>query len=493
MASLDFDNDNLFDFEDEYFSLMAMGLYDSGMLEQTKQSFLETRHFCREVLNPHVLEEDWKNAADPKYLSWGLLRLAAQNGQLTNFIPPFLGGTASGSIAIIGPIVEEQAAVDTAYCGLLGGHGLGLVALMMTFNFRVLQEIANKTVASVNSEKPYVIDCAITEPSAGTDVEEVELYPKAKLMCQAKKVPGGAILNGRKCFISEGHMATDHFILMPFDLKDPVNNYGAFLVHNNSKGFSVGHKFIKMGHRAAAVSELIFEDCFVPDKDIVMSPDEFPEQKYRGQFALLLEMVLGLTRVAVGAMGAGNARGSFERALAVAKTEKHKGRTLINQQWAQEILTNMYKNVIIARGVYMEASFANMVNLSLPGVKSMPAITRTKFMKNLFQNDWFKKIFHSAWLRKKSLDGVLGMDADARSRIQFMSSMAKVVGSDMAMENGHLAVEFLGRSGLRHDMGIEKGYRDAKLLQIFEGTNQLNRLNIFKHKVARHVPGVEVF
>ncbi len=91
------------------------------------------------------------------------------------------------------------------------------------------------------------------------------------------------------------------------------------------------------------------------------------------------------------------------------------------------------------------------------------------------------------------MEGMMSMEDAARSRIQYMASMAKVVGTDMAMENGHLAVEFLGRAGLRHDHGIEKGFRDAKLLQIFEGTNQLNRLNIFKHSIGRRLPGVEVF
>jgi len=85
----------------------------------------------------------------------------------------------------------------------------------------------------------------------------------------------------------------------------------------------------------------------------------------------------------------------------------------------------------------------------------------------------------------------MGEDEDAR--VQFMASLAKVVGSDMAMENCHLAIEFLSKAGIRHDQGVEKIFRDAKLLQIFEGTNQLNRLNIFKHQFCRRLPGVDVF
>jgi len=493
MKCPDFDRDNLFDFDDHYFSLMALEKYDPKLIAIVRQNWLKTRQFCKEHLAPYILSEDKKNASDPNHISWDLLRLAGRHGRLTVYIPKFLGGSSLGSPFLMLPDVEEEAAVDTGYSGMLGGHGLGLTALMMSLNLRILQQVANKITVNEKSEKPYVIDCAITEPTAGTDVEEVELYPKARLTCQAKKVAGGVVLNGRKVFISTGHMASDHIVLMPFDLKDPINNYGGFLVPGNSKGFSLGRKERKMGHLISTVSELIFEDCFVPDENIIMSTLEFPEFKDRDQFQLVLEMVLGITRTAVGAMGTGNARGSFERVLALAKKTKYRGRTLVNQQWAQAMLTNMFMNAMMARSVYLEATFAILTNIESTLSRSIPSFMNTEFMKKMFNTTLYKKIFHSRWLRKLMIRRILDTPLENRARIQFMSSMAKVVGSDMAMENGHLAVEFLSRAGLRHDKGIEKGFRDAKLLQIFEGTNQLNRLIMFKHYIARHIPGVEVF
>jgi alkylation response protein AidB-like acyl-CoA dehydrogenase len=494
MASIDLDRDDLFDFEDSFFSLMALNKYDSGMVAQLRENLKEDRRFCREVLAPYVLSEDRKHAEDHNYISWELLRLAGRHGRLTSFIPKFMGGQASGSLVTgMGPNMEETASVDGAFSGMLGGHGLGLVALMASFNMRVVVGVAEKTVAHQLDDKPYVIDCAITEPTAGTDVEEVELYPKARLMCQAKRVPGGAILNGRKVFISTGHMATDHVVLIPFDLKDPVNNYGCFLVPNGAKGFSLGRKERKMGQRAGPASELIFEDCFVPQESIVMDTAEFAEPRYQDQFKLLLETVLGVTRTAVGAWSTGTARAALERALALAKTQKHKGRTLIHQQWAQAMLTNMFMNVMMARSVYLESTFALMANMTGGLNQSMPGVLNNPVSKAVFQSGWFRKLLFSKPVRKVMLDQLLNMPAANNSRIQFMSSMAKVVGSDMAMENCQMAVEFLSQAGLRHDQGVEKVFRDAKLLQIFEGTNQLNRLNMFKHAFARHLPGVEVF
>ena len=493
MATLDLDRDDLFSFEDNFFSLMALQKYDPRLIAQTRQAWQEERKFLREVIAPVALAEDRKHAADPHYVSWDLLRLAARHGRLSNFIPKIMGGSGKGA-GLSMPNSEEMAAVDAAYSGMLGGHGLGLVALLMTFNMKVVQRVARKIVENESKEKPYVIDCAITEPAAGTDVEEVELYPKARLTCQARKVPGGAVLNGRKVFISTGHLAADHVILMPFDIKDAVNTCGCFLVPTEAKGFSLGRKERKMGQRAGPASELIFEDCFVPDENIAMSALEFSEPKYRGQFKALLEGVLGLTRTAVGAMSTGAARGALERALSLARRVKHKGRTLIHQQWAQALLTNMFMNVMMARSVYLEAQFAIMTNLAGGGMSgAMPGFLNSDLARKIFQSRGVQKIFTSTWLRKKMLDRMIDLPPEQNARIQFMSSMAKVVGSDMAMENCQMAVEFLAQAGLRHDQGVEKVFRDAKLLQIFEGTNQLNRLNMFKHAFARHLPGVEVF
>ncbi len=491
MATLDFDRDDLFDLEDNFHSLVAF--YDSKMLKQTKEAIAEERRFLREHLAPLVLEEDRRHAENPDHVSWDMLRLAGRHGRLSRFIPKFMGGSGGDMGAGMISGMEEQAAVDGAYSGMMGGHGLGLVAMMLTFNFKALQQVAEKTAAHELDEKPFVISCAITEPTAGTDVEEVELYPVAKLMCHAKKVSGGAVLNGRKVFISTGHMASEHVVIMPFDMKNAVDTMACFLVPKDVKGFSLGRLERKMGQRAGPASELIFEDCFIPEERILMAADEFPEEKYKGQFKLLLHAVLGITRTGVGAWSTGTARAALERAIYLAKRNKYKGRTLIHQQWAQAMLTNMFMNVMMARSVYLEAQFALMNNLGMGSTRSQPAFMNSRLFTKFFKSGPVQKIFHSTWLRKRILDRMLSLPEDRDSRIQFMSSMAKVVGSDMAMENCHLAVEFLSKAGLRHDQGVEKIFRDAKLLQIFEGTNQLNRLNIFKHFFARRMPGVEVF
>ncbi len=493
MTTVSPDLEGMFRFEDHFFSLEAIKKYDSRLLNLLKKAWTEERRFCREHLAPMVLEEDRKHLEDRDYLSWRLVRLAGKHGRLSSFLPRFMGGKSEIPMVLMTPLLEETSSVDTAFSGLVGGHGLGLTALMLTLNMKVLNRIAGEILSRENSDRPFMIDCAITEPSAGTDVEEVDLYPKAKLICRAKRVAGGAVLNGRKVFISTGHLAAEHVVLMPFDLRDPVNTFACFLVPDNAPGFSLGRKERKMGQWASPASELIFEDCFVPDENIVMAADTFTGPEYQGKYAMILETVLGITRTMVGAMSTGAARGVFEKCLDLTRNIRHRGRPLIQQQWAQAQLTDMFMNVMKARAVYLESTFALLDNLHPLVSGSLPRFMNTDAAQRMMRNRWALSMMNAPWWRKIMFRQLSAMPPENNARIQAASSMAKVVGSDMAMENAQRAVALLSQAGLRHDRGVEKFFRDAKLLQIFEGTNQLNRLNIFKHALGRHLPGVEVF
>jgi acyl-CoA dehydrogenase len=488
-----FDRHDLFRFDDQFFSLKALEARHPKLIAQIRGSVEEERRFCREHLAPLVLEEDRKHFEDPDHLSWEMVRRAGRHGRLSSFIPKFMGGRAEAAVATFAPSIEEAASVDTAYAGLVGGHGLGLTALMLTLNMKVLDRVARRIAENENSDRPYLIDCAITEPTAGTDVEEIDLYPRARLMCHARRVPGGAVLNGRKVFISTGHVASEHVVLMPFDIKDPTRTFTCFLVPGDAKGFSLGRKERKMGQLASPASELVFEECFVPEENIVLAGDRLPGTRGKRNYEVLLETVLGITRTMVGAISTGNARASFELSLDLARKAVSRGKALINRQWAQSVLTDMFINVMSARAVYLEATFALMQNLTPVLSGTLPNLMNTGPMSRVMQLPLSRKVFHSEAVRQAMIQRLLATPPENNARIQYMSSMAKVVGSDKAMENAHLAVELAAKAGLRHDRGVEKVFRDAKLLQIFEGTNQLNRLNIFKHFVARHLPGVEVF
>jgi acyl-CoA dehydrogenase len=491
MAKIDFDNENLFAFDEGFFNLMYIHGFRKRMVEDVKSALERNREFCLNHLKPMALEVDRKFYENPDYLPWEFVELMARHKRLSSFIPKFMGGQGE-PIAIMGPVAEEWAATDCAFVGLFGGHGLGMVALMLSFNLKVMDKVISDIVEGERTMNPVMLACAITEPTAGSDVEEEELYPSARLVCHAKRVDGGAVLNGRKVFISSGHCAQYFVVIMAFDLKRPLDTFACFLVKRDSKGFSLGRAEHKMGQRAGLASELVFEDCFVPEEHIILAQDDRFGKMFPGQYPRLLKGVLGITRVYVGAWSTGTARGITEHAINFAKTHKLNGKTMINHQWVQAHLTNMVMNVFMARAMYMESYFANLTNMAM-GFDRLPRFMNTELMERLMKTRPYKKMLHSDAMRKFFMKNFVSPEKVQDQRVQYMASMAKVTGSDMAMENSHLALELAGAAGVRLDLGMEKFFRDSKLLQIFEGTNQLNRLNIFNNYIARHLTEVEVY
>jgi acyl-CoA dehydrogenase len=478
------DDPDLFSFDESYPSLAYLARHEPRLIAKVRDVFEDNRSFCREHVAPLALSTDLALQRDPGALAEELLSLAITHRRFSRFVPRMLGGLGDGTL--IAPIVsaEEIAAVDPGFVGVLSGHGLGMVALGYTMNLRALDAFGERTVRCEQGGPRFLIDCAITEPSAGTDVEETALITHADLQCEAKRVEGGALLRGRKCFISGGHFATHHLVIMPFDRKDPLGTTSVFLVRGDSPGFSLGKLENKMGQKAGPASELVFDDCFVPTEDIVLDAE-----KHDGvPLESLLHGVLGATRIYVGAWATGIGRGAFEIALRFAKTHKWRGKTLIQHQFAQRALVDMLINVHQARSVYVDAMFALM---NANGGAGAPEVASTGLFRALYHSYPVRRVRHSERVQRALLRRV-GRRTRESSRVQFFSSLAKVVGSDLAMDNCHRALDLMGAVGARHDAGAEKLFRDAKLCQIFEGTNQLNRLHMLQHSVAARV-GMEVF
>ncbi|MBN1663142.1 MAG: acyl-CoA dehydrogenase [Deltaproteobacteria bacterium] len=484
---LDFDDPGLFSFEDSFAGLSHLGTIKKKAILSARKDFEAVREFAQHHLRPLVLSADLAVQKDKNALPDDILALAVKHRMLSLFIPGFIGGGGSGVMYGINPCIEEMSSVDPAFqAGVLAGHGLGMAALTVSQNLKIFERVAAKVVSEERAGRPYLVDCAITEPMAGSDVEEFDLLPHARLVSRAGRVEGGALISGNKCFISGGHTANLHVIVAPFDLKRPAETLSMFLVPKDSPGFNLGRIEEKMGMKAGSASELVFDGCFVPNENIVYDGEDIPAA-YRER---ILHSVLGMTRIAVGAMGTGVARGAFETALAFAKTRLWKGKTLIHHQWAQEMLTNMLMNVYMARAVYLEAGCV-LFTAVLPG--ALPAFMNARWFERLYQSPIARRIRYSQRVRDAMLKGFFGKPREDNERLQFYSSLAKVVGSDTGMENCHLALEMMGEHGLRHEAGAEKLFRDIKLCQIFEGTNQLNRLHMFNHFIARNLPGVNPF
>ena len=302
------------------------------------------------------------------------------------------------------------------------------------------------------------------------------------------------MVNGTKIFISNGHLSTWHIIIAYSDLKKPCENTVTFAVKTGAKGFSFGRKEHKMGQKGCPASELIFKDCFVPDEDICLTPTEMENFKQTKEYSRqMIHYVLSVTRAGVGAFGTGAARGAYEAAVKFAAETMVAGKLLINHEWAQCMLAEMYKNVALARLSYVETNYANGLYGFYKNLIAKPMYYYNKAVPL----KWFDRFstlmdkpFMTKLFRKRQMQGQLD---EEMNRTSGWGSLSKFAATDLGIKNCQMALDLMGQAGLRQDKGVEKILRDAKLLQIYEGTNQLNRLNLFSCLIAQDHPQAIVF
>ena len=267
-------------------------------------------------------------------------------------------------------------------------------------------------------------------------------------------------------------------------------------VRTGMEGFSFGRLEHKMGQKGCPASELIFDNCFVPGENVCFDPSQAKKlRRTPSQTTMqLIDYLMAASRTAVGAFGTGVARGAFEAALEFAAQTEVEGKLLINHEWAQSMLAQMYHNVLLSRYAYVEGNYAVGIDgmyklLQLKPIyymiRYLPGPILYKLVSEVMSRHW------GTWLMRK-----IHCDSQTENQIERTSgigSMAKFSGTDAAVSNGHMTLNLMGQAGLRQEMLAEKHLRDAKLLQIYEGTNQLNRLNLFKCLIARGYPQAQVF
>lgn len=227
------------------------------------------------------------------------------------------------------------------------------------------------------------------------------------------------ILNGTKHFITNGDVAQ---LLTVFAVTDPEKRHkgiSAFVVRADSRGITRRHMGEKMGHRASDTAEIVFEDVQVPTENIL--------GKEGDGFKIAME-TFDRTRIGIGAAGVGVARASLEASLKFVKERQQFGKPVADFQGVQFMLADMAIKIETAR----------------------------------------LSVWHAAWLTDQNL------------AYAYATAIAKCYGSDVAMQVATDAVQLHGGYGYMADYKVEKYMRDAKLLQIYEGTNQIQRVVIAK-------------
>lgn len=488
--------------EDMSVSLQALQYLPRWMLRETQEVMEKTKKFNREVIRPRSQELDQKMHEDPDYLPWDFIKEANRRGFYTLFIPKLFGGKGY-NLPSLSYVLEEMASECASMANLVGVHWLGVATLTSSWNIRLMNKIMRDVAAGERKGEPRIISLAITESEAGTDVEEVELLKKARVGCHIKKVKGGRVLNGRKIFISNGHLSTWHMVIGYEDVNRPEKTMAMVAVRTGTDGFSFGGKEKKMGQKGCPASELIFEDCFIPEENVCFDGEQIdkfsrwlgqPQRSVEEYNSQVINYVLSTSRAGVAGFATGVARGAYLEALRFATEEEIGGKMLIDYEWVRCQLAEMYKNVALARLSYVETNYANSLYGMFRLLQWKPMFYFLKLAPQQFL-DWVvspvlnqevvTKFFRNLYLE--------GQKDDEIQRTSGWASLSKFSASDLGMRNCQLALDIMGRAGVQFDQRAEKFLRDSKLLQIYEGTNQLNRLNLFDCLIGRDLPGVATF
>ena len=326
---------------------------------------------------------------------------------------------------------------------------------------------------------PLLFALAITEASGGSDVQSADRLKHSRFTSTCVRVSGGYKVNGTKIFISDGRVA-EQIVAIFFErsAQNPGGSYRMFLVPRDLKGLSIGRNENKMGVRLCSADEVIFDECFIPDKYVLNSMMEGSHANKVG-----VELILGVTRTGVGGFALGAARAALEKSLAYARETSVRGKKLVEHDWVKHKFALMWRNIMTGRTLlYMSAVaqkdfglFKAMFGDAIDFDK-LPALP--KFMTG---SGIYSDLVLSSPLVKSLLSANMNSyDANKAPFANDIASNVKVSGTEIGLACARMAVEICGIDGLRHDSGVEKIYRDIKLLMIYEGANQICDREIYE-------------
>jgi acyl-CoA dehydrogenase len=439
---------------------------------QCTETIARSREYAARHLVGRVEALDQQIGRDHEVIPWAAIDGALPYRFLSMNIPRIFGGCNMGACAAA-LFAEEIASVDAGMSVVFGAHALALALGMASLDTRIIGRLAREICAGERQGKAVLLALAHTEPGGGSDVEDVHDIRNASIGSRFTKVPGGYRVNARKVFISNGSIARYNVLTACADPSRPLDTMAGFVIPHDAPGFSVGRVEHKMGQRLSTAAEVVCEDVFVPDEDTVMIPDP----------GRLIDTTLSLTRGPVGAIAAGVIRGTIERTLAYLAQKRVRGHWLFEEQHVTLALADMLGALQAARGLYMDASLAGDEWGIASFTKGMPRWLLPSFVVE--SRAMSAVMGHPRVVERSRAIYKARVPDEMLERLVAHASIAKFVCSDMAVRTSMRAMEILGDDANDPAWGVEKCMRDAKLTQIFEGTNQINRLHVTRGLVKR--------
>jgi len=339
-----------------------------------------------------------------------LFRKAFDLGLMTGFIPEIHGG--QGLTMLDTCILEEE--ISWGCSGVATSMNANALALGPVLLAGTVEQ-KRAFVQPFATEFRFASFC-LTEPGAGSDA--------GGIATTARRDGDGYVLNGRKCFITNGVHAAQYTVFASTDRSRGHRGLSAFVVPRETPGVSPGKKEDKMGQRASETSDVLFEDVRVPEGNRLGA---------EGEGFKIAMRTIDYARAAVAAMAVGVARAAYEHAAEYGRQRIQFGQPIAMNQAIYFLLADMATDIEAARLLTWKA----------------------------------------AWL------------ADQGKRNTKEASFAKAFAADLAMRAATDAVQIFGGYGYMKDYPVEKLMRDAKLLQIFEGTSQIQRMVIAKETLMR--------
>ncbi len=332
---------------------------------------------------------------------WDMVKLFAELDFFRVCIDFDYGGIGGG-VTELSIVTEELSRACGGIALAVAGTALGIFPIIISGS----EEQKKKFLPDVADGKKLA-GFGLTEPEAGSDAGAIKT--------RAKRNGDKYVLNGKKHFITNGGVAGLYTVIALTDPSKGSRGASAFVVEDGTDGLSYGKKEDKMGIRASATTELIFEDCAIPAENLIGR---------EGQGFIVAMKTLDKSRPGVAAQALGIAQGAFDLAANYARERQQFGQPIISFQAVQHMLADMATQIEASRAlIYSTAKYIDS------GGK-----------------DFSKE-----------------------------SAMCKVLAGDTAMKVTTDAVQVFGGFGYMRDYPVEKFMRDAKITQIYEGTNQIQR------------------
>ena len=366
---------------------------EQGLIQKT------AREFAKEHLAPGVIERD-----DKAEFPTEQIKVMGELGFMGMMVPEEWSGAGFDTLTYV-IAMEEIAAVELATSTIMSVNNSLVCQLFVDYGTEDQKEKYLKPLSIGEKLGAY----SLSEPESGSDASNMRTF--------AKKEGDHYVINGTKNWVTNGINGDIVILFCMTEKSVGYKGISAFVVEKGTLGLSVGKKENKLGIRASDTCELYFENCRIPDENIIGE---------EGQGFKVAMKALGGGRIGIAAQALGLARAALDASISYAKERKQFGKTIGEFDAIRNKLANMATEIDAARML--------------------------------------------VWRAAKLKD-----DGKNYSR---ESSMAKLYASSTAMRAATECVQIHGGYGYMQEYGVERLMRDAKITQIYEGTSEIQQLVI---------------